>query len=155
MARRPTSVAESDPTAAADVSEGASTSAGGWAAPRAAWSTAANPCGEEAAAPNARRGPRRSQAGPPDCSTSEATAAEHMDLEERVLDAADGAILDIGGALGEDLLIGRLLLGEAERAGVSDGGWCSSSAARGVGGGGEWQPRFLVRRRRRVPDGHR
>lgn len=47
-----------------------------------------------------------------------------VDLEERVVDAADGAALDVGGALGEDLLLGRLLLGEelgeADRAGGGD-----------------------------------
>jgi hypothetical protein len=36
----------------------------------------------------------------------------NVDLEERVVDAADGAALDVGGALGEDLLLGGLLLGE-------------------------------------------
>ena len=49
-----------------------------------------------------------------------------VDLEERVVDAADGAALDVGGALGEDLLLGRLLLGEelgeAERPGGGDEG---------------------------------
>lgn len=47
-----------------------------------------------------------------------------VDLEESVVDAADGAALDVGGALGEDLLLGGLLLGEklgeAERAGGGD-----------------------------------
>lgn len=47
-----------------------------------------------------------------------------MNLEERVVDAADGASLDVGGAVGEDLLLGGLLVGEelreADRAGGGD-----------------------------------